>query len=221
MDTEITKGLRIGSRSKKDSNNGTPLSRGAADVDFSHINASANYKGIAFDKFQTSLSVGGQYSFSGSLLNSEQMGIAGESKLSGLASGAVSGDEAWFARAQVNRNVNLFINVKKEKNKPFFLSINTHDPHRYWARHPSETMEWVRNMMDGSSWQALKNGKPYPDPETRFDPADCLIPPPYPKEEKIKEVFIGVSSHPCLIISSVRRLTELAPLRSMFPDHSG
>ncbi len=107
LDTEITKGLRIGSRSKKDSNNGTPLSRGAADVDFSHINASANYKGIAFDKFQTSLSVGGQYSFSGSLLNSEQMGIAGESKLSGLASGAVSGDEAWFARAQVNRNVNL------------------------------------------------------------------------------------------------------------------
>lgn len=107
LDTEITKGLRIGSRSKKDSNNGTPLSRGAADVDFSHINASVNYKGIAFDNFQTSLRAGGQYSFSGSLLNSEQMGIAGESKLSGFASGAISGDEAWFVRAQMNRNINL------------------------------------------------------------------------------------------------------------------
>ena len=71
-----------------------------------------------------------------------------------------------------------FLSQAKQKNKPFFLSINTHDPHRYWARHPSETMEWVRNMMNESSWQALKNGKLYPDPETKFDPTDCPIPPP-------------------------------------------
>ena len=34
-----------------------------------------------------SINTGGQYSFSGSVLNSEQMGIAGDEKLSGLASG--------------------------------------------------------------------------------------------------------------------------------------
>ena len=37
-----------------------------------------------------SINTGGQYSFSGSVLNSEQMGIAGDEKLSGLASGGVS-----------------------------------------------------------------------------------------------------------------------------------
>ena len=82
-----------------------------------------------------------------------------------------------------------FLTQAKEKNKPFFLSINTHDPHRYWARHPSESIDWIRKMMGGASWKALDNGKPYPDPQTKFAPAKCPVPAPYPKEEKIREVL--------------------------------
>jgi arylsulfatase A-like enzyme len=45
-------------------------------------------------------------------------------------------------------------------------------------------------MMDGSSWQTLENGKPYPEPQTNFDPHRLSNTTPLPpKEDKIKEVL--------------------------------
>ena len=80
----------------------------------------------------------------------------------------------------------FFTRAKKE-GKPFFLSANTHDPHRYWARHSDETSGWIKNMMGDGKWKPFANGKPYPDPKTRFEPKDCPVPAPYPNEAKIKE----------------------------------
>ena len=111
LDTEISKGIKLGSRTRKDVGPGTPLSRGAADVDFSHLRFLAAYKANFLKDYLISVNTGGQYSFSGSVLNSEQMGIAGDEKLSGLASGGVSGDEAWYIRAQVSRNMSLANNL--------------------------------------------------------------------------------------------------------------
>ncbi len=111
LDAEISKGISLGSRTRKDVGPGTPLSREAADVNFSHLRFSAAYKANFFKDYLMSINTGGQYSFSGSVLNSEQMGIAGDEKLSGLASGGVSGDEAWYVRAQVNRNISLANNL--------------------------------------------------------------------------------------------------------------
>lgn len=111
LDAEITKGLEIGSRSRKDVGLGTPLSRDAADVNFSHLRVSAKYEGIFFDNYNLSINSGGQYSFSGSLLNSEQMGVAGENRLSGIASGGISGDEAWYIRTQASKKIQLSNNL--------------------------------------------------------------------------------------------------------------
>ena len=79
----------------------------------------------------------------------------------------------------------FFARAKKE-GKSFFLSANTHDPHRYWARHSDESSGWIKNMMGDSKWKPFPNGKPYPDPKSRFDPKDCPVPPSYPNEAKIK-----------------------------------
>ena len=85
----------------------------------------------------------------------------------------------------------FFTRAKKER-KPFFLSANTHDPHRYWARHSDESSGWIKNMMGDSKWKPFANGKPYPDPKTRFDPKDCPVPPSYPNEVKIKANLTSV-----------------------------
>ncbi len=80
-----------------------------------------------------------------------------------------------------------FLNQAKEQGKPFYLSANTHDPHRYWARHRDETKEWIDIMMGSTSWSTLENGKPYPDPKTQFDPADIPVPASYPNDMRLRE----------------------------------
>ena len=74
-----------------------------------------------------------------------------------------------------------FMDQAKKENKPFFLSANAHDPHRFWARHRDETNAWIKAMMGPAQWRPLENGKPYPDPLTQFDPKDCPIPASYPE----------------------------------------
>ncbi len=49
---------------------------------------------------------GGQYTLN-DLVNSEQKGITGEEKLSAFSSGAISGEEVWFLRGQLNLNKRL------------------------------------------------------------------------------------------------------------------
>ena len=82
-----------------------------------------------------------------------------------------------------------FLAQAKEEKKPFFLAANAHDPHRYWARHPDETSHWINQMMGDGKWKPFPNGKPYPDPKSRFTPEQCPVPSPYPSESKIQETI--------------------------------
>jgi N-sulfoglucosamine sulfohydrolase len=82
--------------------------------------------------------------------------------------------------------VREFLSNAKKEGKPFYLAANAHDPHRYWARHNDETTQWINMMMASSSWDLLENGKPYPDPKTQFNPADCPMPAPYPDDMRLK-----------------------------------
>lgn len=79
-----------------------------------------------------------------------------------------------------------FLNQAKADGKPFYLAANTHDPHRYWARHRSETKQWFDQNMGTKTWQALDNGKPYPDPASQFDPEKCPMPPSYPDAPELR-----------------------------------
>ena len=74
-----------------------------------------------------------------------------------------------------------FMDQTNKEGKPFFLSANAHDPHRYWARHRDETNDWIKAMMGTANWRPFENGKPYPDPLTQFAPKDCPIPDSYPE----------------------------------------
>jgi N-sulfoglucosamine sulfohydrolase len=107
-----------------------------------------------------------------------------------------------------------FLERAKREGKPFYLAANAHDPHRYWARHRSETKGWLDAMMHSTSWKPLANGKPYPDPRTRFNPADCIMPPAYPNDLRFKREL----SH---YFDSVNRMDEVVGevLRAL--DESG
>ncbi len=90
--------------------------------------------------------------------------------------------------ARYYEHIDSLIQKAKAAGKPFFISANTHDPHRYWAQHPSETPQWIAQSMGSSSrWQPLTNGKPYPDPAKTFDPADCPLPASYPQDSRLRE----------------------------------
>ena len=82
--------------------------------------------------------------------------------------------------------VRNFLTQAKKAGQPFFLAANAHDPHRHWARHRDETAQWINDMMGDASWHPLENGKPYPDPKTQFDPADCPMPASYPNDDRLK-----------------------------------
>ena len=71
-----------------------------------HFNLSSNYTYSFADDFILRLNGGGQYSLH-DLVNSEQKGITGSDKLSAFTSGAISGDEVWYARGQLNRQYKL------------------------------------------------------------------------------------------------------------------
>ena len=80
-----------------------------------------------------------------------------------------------------------FLQRSKAEDKPFYLTANTHDPHRYWARHRSETKQWIDANMGSKDWKALPNGKPYPDPAIDFCPEACPMPPQYPEDPRLRE----------------------------------
>ena len=115
VDAEISKGLDIGSRSNSQVGDGTPLSRSTATSNFTHFRLSANYAVTVkemlkvtepMDDYVFRVNAGGQYTLN-DLLNSEQSGITGEDRLSGFTSGAMAGDEAWYVRGQLNKNINI------------------------------------------------------------------------------------------------------------------
>ena len=106
MDAEISKGIELGARSNSQVGNGTPLSRASATTNFTHFRFNANYTVSPHENYVFKLNGGGQYTLN-DLLNSEQTGITGENRLSGFSSGSMSGDEAWYVRGQLNRNIHF------------------------------------------------------------------------------------------------------------------
>ncbi len=106
LDAKISRGLDIASRSASEVGLGTPLSRTSGTSTFNHAQLNfANNLSISND---LSLKVvgGGQYTDDG-LLNSEQSTIIGPDKVSAFTSGSISGDKTWYARFQLNKQVNL------------------------------------------------------------------------------------------------------------------
>ncbi len=106
IDAQVSKGLELASRSNSQVGPGTPLSRSSATSNFTHFRLNANYVARPHDDFVFKINAGGQYTLN-DLLNSEQSGITGENSLSGLTSGAITGDESWFVRGQLNREFRL------------------------------------------------------------------------------------------------------------------
>jgi hemolysin activation/secretion protein len=106
IDAEISKGLDIASRSNSEVGEGTPLSKSTATSTFTHFNLHGRYSLSPHENILFKVNGGGQYTLN-DLVNSEQKGITGEEKLSAFSSGAISGEEVWFVRGQLNFNNKL------------------------------------------------------------------------------------------------------------------
>ncbi len=104
FDAEISRGLDLISRSSSEVGEGTPLSRATATSSYHHMKVNASYSFYPYEDIFFALNGGGQYT-DDPLLNSEQSTIVGEDKISGLTSGAISGDKTWYLRAQVDKEV--------------------------------------------------------------------------------------------------------------------
>ena len=108
VDAEISKGIELGARSNSQvGKTRPPLSRSSeVPLNFTHFRLNNNYTVSPHKDYVFKLNGGGQYTLD-DLLNSEQTGITGENRLSGFTSGSISGDEAWYVRGQLNRNISL------------------------------------------------------------------------------------------------------------------
>ena len=106
FDAEISRGLDLISRSSSEVGEGTPLSRATATSSYHHMKVNASYSFYPYEDIFFALNGGGQYT-DDPLLNSEQSTIVGEDKISGLTSGAISGDKTWYLRAQVDKEVSF------------------------------------------------------------------------------------------------------------------
>ena len=95
-----------------------------------------------------------------------------------------------------------FLKRAKKEGKPFYLAANTHDPHRYWARSKGETKKWFDQGMGKSDWRAYPNGKPYPDPLTKYKAEDILLPASYPDD-------INFKKEATLYFDSVNRMDQI------------
>jgi len=98
--------------------------------------------------------------------------------------------------------------------KPFFMNINSRDPHEYWAGSPQETLPWaLKNLGPGSGAKAKKakakssgfkiypGGKPYPEPSSNFTAEEIFLPQGLPDTPALREQL----KH---YYASVRRLDD-------------
>ena len=105
LDAELSRGIELFSRSASEATS-TPLSKESATSTYTHASSNITYSLNFHNNYLLNLKGGGQYT-EDSLLNSEQASIIGENKVSSLSSGAISGDKNWYARSQINKNINL------------------------------------------------------------------------------------------------------------------
>jgi N-sulfoglucosamine sulfohydrolase len=95
-----------------------------------------------------------------------------------------------------------FIQAAVDQHKPFFLHINSLDPHEHWAGQKKyETKAWIDAMMGGKPYETYPNGKPYPDPQVTYTKDQIPVPPCWPDNDAIREDIYTY-------YNSVRRLDE-------------
>ena len=118
-------------------------------------------------------------------------------------------DPAKFA--QLTR---AFLAEARAAGKPFFLHVNSMDPHEYWAGQKEETTKWIDMMMGNKPYETYPNGKPYPDPQVTYTPDQVPVPPMWPDNPQVRADIYTY-------YNSVRRLDESvgAILRAL--DESG
>ncbi len=104
FDAEISRGIDLISRSSSEVGEGTPLSRASSTSAYHHMKVKASYSFYPYKDIFFELNGGAQYT-DDPLLNSEQSTIVGEDRISGLTSGAISGDKTWYFRAQADKEV--------------------------------------------------------------------------------------------------------------------
>jgi N-sulfoglucosamine sulfohydrolase len=108
-----------------------------------------------------------------------------------------------------------FLKQAKEEGKPFYLAANTHDPHRFWARHPSETSGWINTTMKDAAWKPYPNGKPYPDPNIHYTTDQIPMPPSYPNDSRFKEslsYYFGSVNRMDMVVGEILRALDESEL---------
>jgi N-sulfoglucosamine sulfohydrolase len=140
------------------------------------------------------------------------------------------------SRTGVGRDPSLYyaqtkrlIAKAKEQGKPFFMNINSRDPHEYWAGSPQETLPWAfKNLDPAAGGQAKKakarsklsefkvypSGKPYPEPSRTYSAAEIFLPPGLPDNTVLREQL----KH---YYNSVRRLDDTVGTVLQALDESG
>jgi N-sulfoglucosamine sulfohydrolase len=140
------------------------------------------------------------------------------------------------SRTGVGRDPNLYyahtrrlIGKAKAAGKPFFMNINSRDPHEYWAGSPQESLTWAfKNLELGpganakkakakskqSDYQVYPSGKPYPDPSRAHTAEEIFLPPGLPESPKLREQLRHY-------YDSVRRLDDTVGSVLQALDESG
>lgn len=103
--------------------------------------------------------------------------------------------------AKYHRATAEALRLARDQGKPFFLHVNSQDPHEYWAGQKYETKAWNDAMMGTTDYETYPNGKPYPDPQVLYSPDRIPVPPCWPDVPEVREDL-------CSYYNSVRRLDE-------------
>lgn len=99
---DLSRGLGIfGSRGRNDATAARPISRAAADDDFTKAEIRARIFQQLPKGFGVEGTFHGQYAFNGSLVNAEQFTLGGPRRLSAYDQSTLAGDHGWLLRGEV------------------------------------------------------------------------------------------------------------------------
>lgn len=99
---DLSRGLGIfGSRGRNDATVAQPISRAAADDDFTKGEIRARVHQRLFQGLAVEGSFHGQYAFNGSLVNAEQFTLGGPRRLSAYDQSTFAGDHGWLGRLEL------------------------------------------------------------------------------------------------------------------------
>lgn len=99
---DLSRGLGIfGSRGRGDATTARPISRAAADDDFTKSEIRARVSQRVFQGFAVEANFHAQYAFGGSLVNAEQFTLGGPRRLSAYDQSTFAGDSGWLGRVEL------------------------------------------------------------------------------------------------------------------------